>query len=72
MRPGADDSADAWAQLIGHEATVPRPRSGQVGPVTSKFSGKVHFDEDRNQHRAVFDAKGRRRAVPATRPPRSL
>ena len=32
----------------------------KVGPVTSEFNGKVHFVErDREQHRAVIDAKGK-------------
>src|SRR6476660_9089037 len=32
----------------------------KVGPVTSEFSGKVHFVErDREQYRAVIDAKGK-------------
>ena len=49
------------AQLTGHDddnylGTV----KVKVGPVTSEFSGKVHFVElDRDQHRAVIDAKGK-------------
>ena len=49
------------AQLTGHEGddyigTV----KIKVGPVTSEFSGKVHFVErDRDRHRAVIDAKGK-------------
>ena len=32
----------------------------KVGPVTSEFSGKVHFvEQDREQHRAVIDGKGK-------------
>src|ERR1700736_5137106 len=32
----------------------------KVGPVTSEFSGRVHFVElDRDQHRAVIDGKGK-------------
>ncbi len=32
----------------------------KVGPVTSEFSGKVRFvEQDRDQHRAVIDAKGK-------------
>jgi uncharacterized protein len=32
----------------------------QVGPVTSEFTGKVHFVErSRDQHRAVIDGKGK-------------
>jgi hypothetical protein len=49
------------AQLTGHEGddylgTV----KVKVGPVTSEFSGKVRFvEQDRGQHRAVIDAKGK-------------
>lgn len=62
------------AQLIGHEGDEYLGKvKVKVGPVTSEFSGKVHFvEQDRNQHRAVFDAKGKEARVPATRPPRSL
>ena len=32
----------------------------KVGPVTSEFSGKVHFvEQDRDEHRAVIDGKGK-------------
>ena len=32
----------------------------KVGPVTSEFSGKVHFvEQDRGAHRAVIDGKGK-------------
>jgi carbon monoxide dehydrogenase subunit G len=32
----------------------------KVGPVTSEFSGKVHFvEQDRDNYRAVIDAKGK-------------
>ena len=32
----------------------------KVGPVTSEFSGKVHFvEQNRDEHRAVIDAKGK-------------
>ena len=49
------------AQLTGHEG---EDYSGKVkvkvGPVTSEFSGKVRFvEQDRGQHRAVIDAKGK-------------
>lgn len=49
------------AQLIGHEGDEYLGKvKVKVGPVTSEFSGKVHFvEQDRNQHRAVFDAKGK-------------
>ena len=49
------------AQLTGHEGDdyLGKVRV-KVGPVTSEFSGKVHFVElDRDQHRAVIDAKGK-------------
>src|ERR1700739_3070725 len=51
------------AQLTGHEGD---DYLGKVkvkvrgGPVTSEFSGKVRFvEQDRGQHRAVIDAKGK-------------
>jgi uncharacterized protein len=49
------------AQLIGHEGDdVLGKVKVKVGPVTSEFSGKVHFVErDREQYRAVIDAKGK-------------
>ncbi|WP_202592725.1 SRPBCC family protein [Mycobacterium tuberculosis] len=49
------------AQLIGHEGDEYLGKvKVKFGPVTSEFSGKVHFvEQDRNQHRAVFDAKGK-------------
>ncbi|HET7666529.1 MAG TPA: SRPBCC family protein, partial [Mycobacterium sp.] len=32
----------------------------KVGPVTSEFSGKVHFvEQNRDEHRAVIDGKGK-------------
>ena len=49
------------AQLTGHEGDdyLGKVRV-KVGPVTSEFSGKVRFVErDRDQHRAVIDAKGK-------------
>src|ERR1700746_1066144 len=49
------------AQLTGHEGEeYPGKVKVKVGPVTSEFSGKVRFVErDRDQHRAVIDAKGK-------------
>jgi len=49
------------AQLTGHEGEDYLGKvKVKVGPVTSEFSGKVHFVElDRGQHRAVIDAKGK-------------
>jgi carbon monoxide dehydrogenase subunit G len=49
------------AQLTGHEGDdVLGKVKVKVGPVTSEFSGKVHFVErDRDQRRAVIDAKGK-------------
>lgn len=49
------------AQLVGHEGDDYLGKvKVKVGPVTSEFSGKVHFlEQDRDQHRAVFDAKGK-------------
>jgi len=49
------------AQLIGHEGDDYLGKvKVKVGPVTSEFSGKVHFVElDRAQHRAVIDGKGK-------------
>lgn len=49
------------AQLTGHEGedTLGKVKI-KVGPVTSEFSGKVHFVErNRDEHRAVIDAKGK-------------
>jgi carbon monoxide dehydrogenase subunit G len=49
------------AQLVGHEGDdyVGKVKI-KVGPVTSEFSGKVRFvEQDRAQHRAVIDAKGK-------------
>ena len=49
------------AQLTGHEGDdyLGKVRV-KVGPVTSEFSGKVRFvEQDRDQHRAVIDAKGK-------------
>lgn len=49
------------AQLTGHEGDEYLGKvKVKVGPVTSEFSGKVHFvEQDRPQHRAVIDAKGK-------------
>jgi uncharacterized protein len=49
------------AQLIGHEGDDYLGKvKVKVGPVTSEFSGKVRFvEQDRGQHRAVIDAKGK-------------
>ncbi len=49
------------AQLTGHEGEDYLGKvKVKVGPVTSEFSGKVHFVElDRGRHRAVIDAKGK-------------
>jgi carbon monoxide dehydrogenase subunit G len=67
---------DAWDLLTDLEQVVPlmpgAVLTGQdgedvlgkvkvkVGPVTSEFSGKVHFvEQNRDEHRAVIDAKGK-------------
>src|ERR1700739_1487057 len=49
------------AQLTGHEGDDYLGKvKVKVGPVTSEFNGKVRFvEQDRDQHRAVFDAKGK-------------
>ena len=49
------------AQLTGHEGDDYLGKvKVKVGPVTSEFSGKVRFvEQDRDQHRAVIDAKGK-------------
>jgi carbon monoxide dehydrogenase subunit G len=49
------------AQLTGHEGDDYLGKvKVKVGPVISEFSGKVHFvEQDRDQHRAVIDAKGK-------------
>jgi uncharacterized protein (TIGR03382 family) len=49
------------AQLTGHEGDDYLGKvKVKVGPVTSEFSGKVRFvEQDRSQHRAVIDAKGK-------------
>jgi uncharacterized protein len=49
------------AALIGHEGDEYLGKvKVKVGPVTSEFSGKVHFvEQDRDQHRAVIDGKGK-------------
>ena len=49
------------AQLVGHEGEDYLGKvKVKVGPVTSEFTGKVHFvEQNRDQHRAVFDAKGK-------------
>jgi carbon monoxide dehydrogenase subunit G len=67
---------DAWDVLTDLEQVIPLMPGAQmtgrdgddvlgkvkvkVGPVTSEFSGKVHFvEQDREQHRAVIDGKGK-------------
>lgn len=67
---------DAWQVLTDLEQVIPLMPGAQmtgregddvlgkvkvkVGPVTSEFSGKVHFvEQDRNAHRAVIDGKGK-------------
>jgi carbon monoxide dehydrogenase subunit G len=67
---------DAWDVLCDLEQVIPLMPGAQmvgregenflgkvkvkVGPVTSEFSGKVHFVEhDREQHRAVIAGKGK-------------
>ena len=67
---------EAWNVLTDLEQVIPLMPGAQmtgrdgddvlgkvkvkVGPVTSEFSGKVHFvEQDRDQHRAVIDAKGK-------------
>lgn len=67
---------DAWNVLTDLEQVIPlmpgatmTGREGddvlgtvkvKVGPVTSEFSGKVHFvEQDRDAYRAVIDAKGK-------------
>jgi carbon monoxide dehydrogenase subunit G len=67
---------DAWDLLTDLEQVVPLMPGAQltgqdgedvlgkvtvkVGPVTSEFSGKVHFvEQNREQHLAVIDAKGK-------------
>jgi carbon monoxide dehydrogenase subunit G len=67
---------DAWDVLTDLEQVIPLMPGAQmtgrdgddvlgkvkvkVGPVTSEFSGKVHFvEQDRDQHRAVIDGKGK-------------
>jgi carbon monoxide dehydrogenase subunit G len=67
---------EAWDVLVDLEQVIPLMPGAQmtgqegddvlgkvkvkVGPVTSEFSGKVHFVErDRDQRRAVIDAKGK-------------
>ncbi|KZS56164.1 membrane oxidoreductase [Mycobacterium kansasii] len=49
------------AQLTGHDGDDYLGKvKVKVGPVTSEFSGRVHFvEQDRDQHRAVIDAKGK-------------
>jgi uncharacterized protein (TIGR03382 family) len=49
------------AQLTGREGDDYLGKvKVKVGPVTSEFSGKVHFVElDRDAHRAVIDGKGK-------------
>ena len=67
---------DAWNVLTDLEQVIPLMPGAQmtgregddvlgkvkvkVGPVTSEFSGKVHFvEQDRDKHRAVIDGKGK-------------
>jgi carbon monoxide dehydrogenase subunit G len=67
---------DAWDVLTDLEQVIPLMPGAQmtgrdgddvlgkvkvkVGPVTSEFSGKVHFlEQNRDEHRAVIDAKGK-------------
>lgn len=67
---------DAWNVLTDLEQVIPLMPGAQmtgrdgddvlgkvkvkVGPVTSEFSGKVHFvEQDRESHRAVIDGKGK-------------
>ncbi len=49
------------AEMIGREGDdVLGKVKVKVGPVTSEFSGKVHFvEQDRDAYRAVIDGKGR-------------
>ena len=49
------------AQLTGREGDdVLGKVRVKVGPVTSEFSGKVHFvEQNRDEHRAVIDGKGK-------------
>jgi carbon monoxide dehydrogenase subunit G len=49
------------AQLVGREGDDYLGKvKVKVGPVTSEFSGKVHFlEQNRDEHRAVIDAKGK-------------
>src|SRR5215467_5097137 len=49
------------AQLTGHEGDDYLGKvKVKVGPVTSEFSGKVHFvEQDASAHRAVIDGKGK-------------
>src|SRR5262245_47301574 len=49
------------AQMIGREGDdVLGKVKVKVGPVTSEFSGKVHFvEQDRGAYRAVIDGKGK-------------
>jgi carbon monoxide dehydrogenase subunit G len=67
---------DAWDVLTDLEQVIPLMPGAQmtgrdgddvlgkvkvkVGPVTSEFSGKVHFvEQNRDEHRAVIDGKGK-------------
>ena len=67
---------DAWDDLTDLEQVIPLMPGAQltgregddvlgkvrvkVGPVTSEFSGKVHFvEQNRDEHRAVIDGKGK-------------
>src|SRR5262245_5862736 len=49
------------AQMTGREGDdVLGKVRVKVGPVTSEFSGKVHFvEQNRDEHRAVIDGKGK-------------
>jgi uncharacterized protein len=53
LMPGAQMTGSDGDDVLGKVKV-------KVGPVTSEFNGKVHFVErDREQHRAVIDAKGK-------------
>ncbi|MBS1696237.1 MAG: SRPBCC family protein [Actinobacteria bacterium] len=53
LMPGASMTGREGEDVLGKVKV-------KVGPVTSEFSGKVHFVErDRDAHRAVIDGKGK-------------
>jgi uncharacterized protein len=53
LMPGAQMTGREGDQVLGKVKV-------KVGPVTSEFSGKVHFvEQDRDAHRAVIDGKGK-------------